>query len=515
MKRYFTTLLAVLASCSIATAQDKAQEIMGATVDIQRFEYQDDSVKMDIRYNLENLDISSSQSIIFSPKLFTEQKTIALPTLVVKRRGAERSYKRAMALGNKKSTDTYQRIYGTPDQVIEFFGSEKPSEAFSSITIPYEPWMKESNIYFDYTTYGCCNEREDMLIPDNNSLAINYPEVMFYDYVPQVALQKPEKVAVKRKNIEYSSALIFRVNSVYIDPNLGSNKAEIESIDTMMQSVISDSDYTITKVNIAGFASPEGTLASNMRLSKGRAAALEYLMKQKYRMIKPNLYNVEFGGENWGKLSEIVKAGDFSWRDEVLDIIDSYTIEEGREAKLMTLQGGAPYKYLLHNVFPDTRLVVINVEFNIDAYDIVRISELIDTKPENLSLEEMYRLSENYTIEDAMFEKIFMTAIEQYPGDAVAQNNALAMEIQRGDISSLEKIAASVDKSTTSAELANSLAAYYHLAGEYDLAKQMYTRAIELGSDKAKENMKGLEGELKAIKMLEESKAFQAKIDGK
>ncbi len=513
MKRYFAIIVAIMTLHNVSVAQNR----VGAKVNVLDFEYKADSVKIGIEFDLEDLKIGNNESVVFSPKIFKEQsdKSLDLPTLVVKNRGGARLYKRAMVLGNEKSLNRYEQWYGTPHKVIEHYGSERQDRVIYDLTIPYEKWMVESELYVDCTTCGCCkSEDSGIVIPDENMLLIDIPIVAPYVIRPQVELIKPEKVAIKRRDIEYSSALIFKVNSTYIDPNLEGNRAELNSIDEMMQSVISDSDYTITEVNIVGFASPEGTLASNMRLSEGRAAALESRMKREYTTIAPELYSVKFGGENWEKLYEIVSQGDDPWREDVLNIIDNYSIEEGRETKLMALNGGAPYRYLLKNVFPATRLVVVSVDFNVDAYDIVRIGELIDTKPENLSLEEMYRLSENYTIEDTEFEKIFMTAVAIYPNDEVAQNNALVTEIRKGEVESIEEIAEGVDKQTSSAELANSLGVYYMLSCDYDQARSMLQRAIRLGSQRAEENMKQLTAKFENLRQIKESEEFRAKIYG-
>ncbi len=517
MKRYITILFAALSLSGSVIAQNATQRVLGAKVDVKGFEYLADSVKLDLEYNFDHLDIGVNQSAIFAPKIYKEQNSLDLPSVVARRRGGARSYNRATTLGNTKSIDKYDNLYGEPYQIVEYYGSEKLPRVEYSVTVPYESWMVDSELFVDCSTYGCCSiSDEGVLVPSGNKLLVDLPTVETYDLDPQVQLIKPEKVAVKRRDIQYSSALIFRVNSTYIDANLEGNRAELASIDEMMQSVISDRDYTITKVNIIGFASPEGSLAANMKLSEGRASSLEKLMKREYRTIDSSLYSVRFGGENWEKLHEIVSnSGYIAHRDEILRIIEGVSIEDGRESKLMALRGGEPYRYLLKNVFPATRLVVVDVEYNIDAYDLERIGELIDTKPHNLSLEEMYRLSETYSVRDKEFEKIFRTAAEIYPDDQVALNNALVAEIRRGgDVGSMEYLAQRVDQQTELAELANSLGAYYMLSGDYDQAKSILQRAIELGSQRAKTNMDQLDAKLENLRQTEENDALRAKIYG-
>ncbi len=511
MKRYITIIVAVAALHTAAVAQNQ----LGVNIDVWEFDYQADSVKVNLEFDLEHLNIGLNESVVFAPNITNGEKSIELPTLVVRRRGGARSYDRAVTLDNAKSIETYDEWYGTPDQIIDYYGSDKEQVVQYTQSIPYQTWMVGSEIYVACSTCGCCSAKDQgELTPSNNTLLIDTPSVDCYNIEPQVELIKPEKVAIKRRDIAYSSALIFKVNSTYIDPNLERNQTELSSIDEMMQSVISDSDYTITKVNIIGYASPEGSTESNMRLSQGRAGALETLMKRKYKTINPKLYSVAFGGENWGKLYELVEQSEITERDQVLDLIKNVSIEDGREAKLVALNGGATYKYLLKNIFPATRLVVVDVEYNVDAYDLERIGELIDTKPQNLSLEEMYRLSETYNVDDPEFEKIFLTAVNIYPDDEVAQNNALVTEIRQGNTEAIERLALQVDIDTQTAELANSLGVYYMLTGDYTSAETMLLRAEELGCSRAEYNLEQLNSKLENMRQIEESEAFRRKIYG-
>ncbi|MFI3295207.1 MAG: DUF3868 domain-containing protein [Rikenellaceae bacterium] len=516
MNRYIIVLFAAFYFCGTALSQVTAPSILGAKVQVHEFEYRSDSVTLSFEFNFDELQIGVNESVIFRPVIHKESKSFELPTVVVKRRGGAKAYDRATVLGNRKSVEQYEMLYGDPYQVVEYYGSTKQSSVPYSVSLPYDIWMFESELSIDCVTYGCCNSEDSgLLIPSDNMLKINIPLVEIFEVDPQVELIKPEKVAVKRRDIQYSSALIFKVNSTYIDPSLAGNSSELESIDQMMQSVLSDPDYTITGVNITGFASPEGSLAANMKLSQGRASALESLMTRKYKTIGSGLYNVKFGGENWDKLYELVSQSDDSWKDRVLSLIDGVSIEDGRESKLMALDGGVVYKYLLKNVFPSTRLVVVDVEYNIDAYDLDRIAELIDLKPENLSLEEMYRLSETYGVGDPEFEQIFLTAARIYPFDEVALNNALVAEIKRGDISSIEELVGRVNPQTQLAELANSMGAYYLLAEDYQMAQYMLERALDLGSSRAQANLDQLSAKLDNLRDVKENEDFRARIYGR
>lgn len=526
MKKYIVLLLVAVSFPTALFAQNVKEQTKGMDISVAEFEYRADSVFLSLDIDVNDIDISSTESLFLTPRMFkSEDNMLELPTVVLRGRSGAKSYKRAVTLDNRKRLEDYAKLYRTPYAEIDCYGKElREIKAEGGIVnyqyaLPYETWMVESVVSLGCDSYGCTKSKfEGVIIPEStenatNVLGIDLQSVDAYNVIPKVSLIKPEKVAIKRRDIQYSSALVFRVNSSVIEPSLAQNQKELNSIDSMMLSVVSDDDYTITEVNISGFASPEGTLESNQRLSERRALALEKILKQKYS-IPHNLYNVTFGGENWDGLIPMIEASDMAEKDEVLDIIKNVPIVKGRESKIMNLAGGRPYRYMLKNYFPKVRLVVVDVQYNVDAYDIVRIREVIDEKPENLSLEEIYRLSETYDVNSDEFLDLFLKAVSVYPNDEVALNNAMVADITKGDVEAARQYAEKASHSTDAPEMLNTLGAYYMLSGDYPKAKGLLDRAAGLGSQNAEYNLEQLELKLDNIAQMEESEALRKKIYG-
>ena len=94
----------------------------------------------------------------------------------------------------------------------------------------------------------------------------------------------------------------------------------------MIDLVQGDKDVTINRISITGYASPEGSLAMNERLSEGRAKALRDYLQSRYPAIPGSLYSVRFGGENWDDLVKALQTSDMPDRQAVRDIIDRFSI---------------------------------------------------------------------------------------------------------------------------------------------------------------------------------------------
>ena len=80
-------------------------------------------------------------------------------------------------------------------------------------------------------------------------------------------------------------------------------------------------------MDIVGYASPEGSLANNKRLSEGRAMALRDYLASRYDFSR-NQYYIIFGGENWDGLVKALDTIDFEYKDEALNIINDIPVEK-------------------------------------------------------------------------------------------------------------------------------------------------------------------------------------------
>lgn len=124
-------------------------------------------------------------------------------------------------------------------------------------------------------------------------------------------------------------------------------------------------------MDIVGYASPEGSLANNKRLSEGRAMALRDYLASRYDFSR-NQYYIIFGGENWDGLVKALDTIDFEYKDEALNIINDIPVEKGREAKLMQLRGGVPYRYMLKYIFPSLRVAICKVNYEIKNFNLTK-----------------------------------------------------------------------------------------------------------------------------------------------
>jgi hypothetical protein len=146
------------------------------------------------------------------------------------------------------------------------------------------------------------------------------------------------------------------VASSDIDMTMGDNRKMLETMTGAFRVIERDSNAVLRKIVIAAYASPEGTLAFNTKLAAARAMSVEKYFLSVMDNPDPNLFELINGREDWDGLRNAVVKSNMDDKDAVLKIIDSYTItQEIRKTKLKQLDGGAPYKYMLENLYPPLR----------------------------------------------------------------------------------------------------------------------------------------------------------------
>ncbi len=162
----------------------------------------------------------------------------------------------------------------------------------------------------------------------------------------------------------------FLQGRIGLMPELRNNQKALDRIADSLRSSYADSIYKLQKVHIVGGASPEGSVKLNKWLSEKRAGVLfDYLSR--YAKLPDSLKTTDFIGRDWDGLIRLVKKDPkVPYKEETLkllrDISDEvcgkYNFEgskfnpKGDELKrLQQLRGGAPYRYMYKNLFPDLR----------------------------------------------------------------------------------------------------------------------------------------------------------------
>ena len=491
MKKVYTILfpvcLAVVCPATDGMAQNSNVRHGNITVQVTELAQRGDSLYVDMAVATEGRSVPSRMSADFTPVLVSEERSLALPRISVMGRSSYKNYRRSLALMNRKERAAYAS--SAPYSVVADYKGDR--EVGYRLALPYEPWMSSARLNLQKTDCGCGKSR----VTDVRILAgkVDLEKVLVierYQVVPHLAYVRPEAEAVKRRAEQGESFLDFAVGRTNINPEFGRNALELDKIRKMIELVQNDKNVTIKRIAIVGYASPEGSLAMNERLSEGRAKALQAYLQSRYPSIPASLYSVHFGGENWDDLVKVVRASDMPDKQAVLDIIERYSITAGREAKLMALKGGTPWRYMLREMFPALRKVTVAIDYDVRNFDAEEAKEVVKTRPQNLSLNEMYLVANTYEPGSDNFNHLFETAVRMYPENTTANVNAAVVALQRRDFISAESYLRNVNPDSRIPEYDNARGLLLMLRDQdYDKAVPFFEAARDAGLEAARQNL--------------------------
>ena len=319
MKKIRMILLAACPALFCPVPGSMAQVRQGSvTVQVNELAQRGDSLYVDMAVTTEGRNVPSRMSADFTPVLVSGERSLALPAVSLMGRNSYRNHRRALALMSAKERGAYEK--SAPYYVVPDYKGD--SRMDYRLALPYEAWMSSAQLTLQRIDCGCGKSS----VTDVRLLAgkVSLEEVIVierYRIEPHLAYIRPEAEAVKSRAEQGESFLDFAVGKTSVNPEFGRNAAELEKIRRMIDLVQDDKDLTIKRIVIVGYASPEGSLAMNERLSEGRAKALRDYLQSRYPAIPGSLYSIRFGGENWDDLVEAVQTSDMPDKQAVLDII--------------------------------------------------------------------------------------------------------------------------------------------------------------------------------------------------
>ncbi|MFS2675438.1 DUF3868 domain-containing protein [Parabacteroides distasonis] len=414
MKKRFISIALLLAG-SLAAANVRAQVNNTLRVEKKLIERSGDYLLVDLTLNLSDLDIKSNRAVTFTPVIQRGDSLTRLPPLIVNGRNRQ---------------ILYERTGRNPIDDGEFAIRRKngAEQRFDYRTrVPYARWMGKSEMAMVTDECGC---GWDALGSERGTL---FPIRLDRTPRPVMAYIAPP-AEVKNRAKEGSAFLDFPVNRTEIHPDYRQNSRELAAIRETVESVRDDKYATITAISIKGYASPEGSYANNERLAKGRSEALLAYVKGRYDLAGVAT-EASYEPEDWAGLEDRVERSALPAKEELLSVIRdaSITDPDRREAKLKTIDGGEPYRYLLNEIYPALRHSDYCVSYTIRPIDVEEAKELIYKDPKQLSLEEMFRVAQTYETGSPEFKEVFEIAVRMYPDDPVSNLNAANSALLNGD----------------------------------------------------------------------------------
>ena len=220
------------------------------------------------------------------------------------------------------------------------------------------------------------------------------------------------------------------------------NRAQLAVIEDSVRYALSDPNVEIARINICGYASPESPYMHNEELASGRSRSLsEYIGKCFQLPADKSTYTSV--PENWADFRKMVTdATDITeaQRRDLLELIDrpaygasDYDAKE-RELKTSPKFAALYRSKILPDWFPKLRCTKFEIRTRLKPTSDQKLAELIETHPQMLSLNQMFRVARLYPEGSAEFNHVIAIARKYYPDDTVAYLNAAVAALKAGEL---------------------------------------------------------------------------------
>lgn len=424
-----------------------AQTVANGNVLIDNVLVNKNGQQMDVSFSLDmsKLELKKEQKLRFTPLMVNGADTLALNPIVVNGKFQHIRYQRNPQQEQQHAT------------VVRRQNGESQQLQFSQ-QVAYQPWMRQFDLAVHEDLCGCGKS----LAEDNTLLqhVDNRPAR------PAVSFVQPKAEAIKTRAEKGQAYLIFPVNKWDILTDFHENATELKKITSTIDLVKNDKNVEITGIDIHGYASPEGSYANNTKLANNRAAAVSNYVKSLYRLA-PSLFTHQATPEDWEGLKLKLSESTLAEKQALLNIANDNSLQpDDRDHKMRRLYPEA-YRTMLETIYPRLRHSDYTVTYTVRPFSIEEAKELLKTKPQMLSLQEMFLVAQTYEPGSQEFNDVFDIAVRLFPDDETANLNAACSYIQQGNIEQAERHLAKAGNSSEAVQARQAVEQLRKLRAEY------------------------------------------------
>ena len=221
--------------------------------------------------------------------------------------------------------------------------------------VPLKRWMKSANLSIKRQLVGCACEKDQ----DDENIAEG---VALFEEPQMPARRTPEYVLNDvGRTWDFGQdelEIIFKVSKIEIDSSVFNNEVTFGKILEAVDKIYTNPNYKMDRIEVAGYASPEGRPAFNKWLGENRAKALiNYIIEQRpqYNLAMSD-FKIVNGEENWVGLRRVLLDSNMPERDTVVAIIDNDELTgEQKKWRIKTLNDKKIWKQMLDEIYPHLR----------------------------------------------------------------------------------------------------------------------------------------------------------------
>lgn len=290
------------------------------------------------------------------------------------------------------------------------------------------------------------------------------------------------------------------------------NSQDMKDLQTAIKDADKDANKAINKIEVLGYASPEGGQKLNEKLANDRQSKSQSYLEQQLKKAKVSAnISSDVTPEDWEGFQKALEASNIQDKDLVLRVLSMYTDPEERETQIKNLS--TVFKAIAEEILPELRRSRLVLTTDLIGKTDEEIKSLVKSDPAALNVEELLYSATLFNCNNEKFD-IYKKVVELYPNDYRGYNNlgityfaqgkvddarqcyakALQMEPNNPDVNYNSAIAAMAVGDLSKAEeylgkaagtegdLSAAMGTFYTMKGDYSAAKNAYGTTVSNNS---------------------------------
>lgn len=400
------------------------------------------------------------------PEKYFNKKAIVTATPVLKYEGGQTEFESKTLQGESVEAN---------NKVIPFTGGSYTH----TVKAPYKAEMLKSELVVEMTAQ--VGDKDPMDIP-------GVPVASGVVATPTLVMVKPQTILMGDKFQRvipetYESEILYVINK-YNVRNSELKKGEIKDFNEKIATANENERVQIKGAKISAYASPDGELELNDKLSGNRGKSAEkYLSKTLKKLKVENADADEFlkvvaTAEDWDGFKKLMEESTIKDKELILRVLSMYSDPAVREKEIKNI--AEAFETIKVDVLPKLRRSQIMIEVDKVGYSDEEITELLTSNIDTLNMEELLY---GATLVEAKEEKlrIYQKAAEKYPECIRAKNNVGVVQMKLGNTAEA-KAAFEAAKAIKETDIVkNNLGAVALVEGDQTKAEELFSAAMGAG----------------------------------
>lgn len=291
----------------------------------------------------------------------------------------------------------------------------------------YVPAMAKSELYLRFTAK---NGNKEVVIPDMkvaDGVVATAKLADAKEIEPQITADKFQRIIQEMQEAD----IRFLIQQSNLR-NSELKSQEMKDLQAAIKDADKDEKKAINKLEVSGYASPDGGVKLNTTLADARQAnAQKYLQQQlKKNKVKADIES-SVTAQDWEGFQKAMEESNIQDKDLVLRVLSMYSDPEEREAQIKNLS--AVYKTIAEEILPELRRSRLILTTDLIGKSDEEIAELAKNDPAALNVEELL-YSATLTSDTNEKMAIYKKAVELFPNDYRGYNNMGMLYFKQGSI---------------------------------------------------------------------------------